>query len=108
MAAIDKALTQAQEALNKAVEELQSKSAELEDKAKTELDKILEPLRIKLDDLIAQANDKGKTTLPQKKTRKKLKTKKVWTCPSVRNTWTISREPQTTWCTISWTVSTNN
>jgi len=76
MAAIDKAITQAQEALNKAVEELQSKSAELEGKAKTELDKILKPLRIKLDDLIAQANDKGKTTLPQKKNKKKTKNKK--------------------------------
>lgn len=59
MAAIDKALTQAQKVLNKAVAQFQAKSAELEAKAKAELDKSLAPLRTKLDDLVAKAKAKG-------------------------------------------------
>lgn len=65
MAAIDKALTQAQKVLNKAVAQFQAKSAELEAKAKAELDKSLAPLRTKLDDLVAKAKAKGSVALFQ-------------------------------------------
>ncbi|XP_030757790.1 uncharacterized protein LOC115883569 [Sitophilus oryzae] len=59
MDVIDKALTSAQTALDKAVEEVKAEAAELEGKANSELDKVLEPLRTKLNDLVAEATAKG-------------------------------------------------
>ncbi|KAF7284884.1 uncharacterized protein LOC143194166 [Rhynchophorus ferrugineus] len=59
MEAIDKALTEAEAALDKAMEEVQAKATELEGKAVAELDKTLDPLREKLNNLIAEATEKG-------------------------------------------------
>ncbi|CAG9761388.1 unnamed protein product [Ceutorhynchus assimilis] len=59
MAEIDRVLTQAQDALNKALDKVKAKATELEGKASAELDKVLKPLREKLDDLVAKAKAKG-------------------------------------------------
>ncbi|ENN78370.1 uncharacterized protein LOC109536196 [Dendroctonus ponderosae] len=59
MEVIDKALTDAQKTLDKAVEQFQAAAANLEDKAKAELDTTLEPLRKKLDDLVNKAKENG-------------------------------------------------
>ncbi|KAF7284885.1 uncharacterized protein LOC143193553 [Rhynchophorus ferrugineus] len=59
MEAIDKALTEAQTALNKAMDKVHEKATELEGKANVEIDKVLSPLRKKLDDLVSKAKQKG-------------------------------------------------
>lgn len=62
MEAIDKALTEAQHVLNKALNSVKAKATQVEEKAKVQLNKALKPLRKKLYDLVAKAKAKGKLT----------------------------------------------
>jgi len=56
---IDRTLTVAQNSLNKALDKVKEKATDLEGKATKEADKILAPLRKKLDDLINKAKAAG-------------------------------------------------
>ncbi|XP_050301324.1 uncharacterized protein LOC126739609 [Anthonomus grandis grandis] len=59
LAVIDKALTEAQSTLDKAMTTVNEKVTEVTSSAKGELDKVLEPLQTKLDDLVATATAAG-------------------------------------------------
>ena len=59
LALVDKAINAAQTTLDNAMNTVKSKATELENKANGELDKLLNPLRTKLNGLIAKAKELG-------------------------------------------------